>query len=290
MRWHDPWGTSMIGRIKRSLIIAASTVTRKLNGQYAQAILVKSGDMKFLVSPDDMVVGRYLRRFGKYGDDELSLLTSLITNNSCCLLVGTHVGAIALPISKIVKEACLVEANPHTFQLLQLNLLINNIDNCDVFNFAAGEANGEIRFVLSKVNSGGAKREPIVKEKMYYCDNPDTISVPLKILDDVFLNRTFDLILMDIEGSEYFALKGMKRLLNGAQYLVMEFIPHHLDNVSGVTVEELVSLINDFFDYLFVPSLQVNARKEEFVGVLTRMYDAGLSDAGIVFSKQKLEM
>jgi hypothetical protein len=54
---------------------------------------------------------------------------------------------------------------------------------------------------------------------------------------------TFATIVMDIEGSEYFALKGMPRLLAGAQRLFVEFLPHHLRNVAGIDSDAFCDLV-----------------------------------------------
>ncbi|MGH7427267.1 MAG: hypothetical protein ACREJ4_02740, partial [Candidatus Methylomirabilaceae bacterium] len=59
---------------------------------------------------------------------------------------------------------------------------------------------------------------------------------------------------MDIEGSEYFALQGMQKILAHARVLVVEFLPHHLKNVSGVTVEQFLSVIPPHFRTLTIPS------------------------------------
>lgn len=105
---------------------------------------------------------------------------------------------------------------------------------------------------------------------MYYYDQPDTVPVRMKELDGIF-DKDFDLIFMDIEGSEHYALMGMQSVLSRAKALVVEFIPHHLVNVSGVTVDE--SLLN------------IYPHKDVFSNLLKKMFDEDKSDDGIVFEK-----
>lgn len=237
-----------------------------------------------MVDPRDLSVGRALLKAGQYGLDEVARIVDLVGPKGSVLFVGTHVGAIAIPVSKAVGNVVAVEANPYTFQLLKYNKCLNDCENLELLEMAAGEVNGEIEFLLNTANSGGSKRLPSVKKINYFYDNPEVVKVKLRILDEA-LKDSFDLILMDIEGSEYFALKGMSRLLSSANNLILEFIPDHLRNVSSVTPDEFVRLIEPHFNYLYIPSLDIRVAKQDFSKKLNEMYDANISDNGIVFSK-----
>ena len=72
-------------------------------------------------------------------------------------------------------------------------------------------------------------------------------------LDELLPGESFDVVLMDIEGSEYFAFLGMQRILTYAMVLQVEFIPHHLRNVAGVSVAEFLKPIREHFTTLVVP-------------------------------------
>ncbi len=280
----------LISAIKLNLAVNLSKLTSKLNGQYATGILVENNGLRIVVEPYDMFVGRQLRRRGRYGEDELKKIRKLVNDSSHVAFVGAHVGALAIPIVSTVEKAYLIEANPKTFRLLETNLAINKIENVEVYNCAAGEKDGEINFVLSTVNSGGSKREPIKKEHIYYYDKPLTVKVPMKTIDGLLddSSEKMDMILLDIEGSEYFALEGMQKTLERTNSLVIEFIGHHLKNVSQVSVTDLVPLIKPYFDHLYVPSTESYVSSDEFESTLIAMYDKGIDDEGIVFSKQKI--
>ena len=49
---------------------------------------------------------------------------------------------------------------------------------------------------------------------MYTYDNPKVIDVDAYSLDEYLDHDEFDLVLIDIEGSEYFAMKGMSNILS----------------------------------------------------------------------------
>jgi FkbM family methyltransferase len=229
---------SVLSRLRKSFI-----------GKHVTAVLCETDQGKFLVDASDMTVGRKLSFNGEYDLAEISFLKHLVNSGSNVLIVGTHVGSLLIPISHGVKKIIGYEANPKTFQLLQTNIFLNNIKNTLVHNLAAGDSTGEIEFYANKINSGGSKIKPKKDSNLYNYDRPELITVPMVSLDEHLKDNdnNFDLIIMDIEGSEYFALKGMQKILVGTQYLYIEYVPHHLKNVANVTNDEFLLLLSPHF-------------------------------------------
>ena len=263
-----------------------SAMRRRMAGARTRALLVESEQGLLLVEPGDLRVGRMLSSEGAYGADELTRLSSLVDAQSDVLMLGGHIGALAIPLAKRCRSLTVVEASPATFRLLELNLLINRIQNVRTLNLACSDKHEQLDFLASPANSGGSKRLPKLPKYMYSYDRPATITVRAAPLDDVFPDSTFDLITMDIEGSEYFALRGMPRLLARARHLVVEFIPHHLTNVAGVSVAEFVDLIDPFFDCLFIPSKNLTVEKVQFRSILQTMFERDEIDEELIFSRE----
>ncbi len=264
---------------------AMSVTRRALIGRHVEAVLVRGDNGIFLLDVEDMSVGRRLARDGEYGAAELERLLSVVTEQTSVLVVGTHVGTLAVPASKHCRSLIAIEANPRTFQLLRENLLLNECNNVRALNIAASDKNEEIQFVLNRTNSGASKRMPMVPNYAYFYDSPKVVLIEAHPLDEVLGDSQIDIILMDIEGSEYFALGGMQQILSRASALFMEFVPHHLRNVSGVSVDQLVGLIRPHFSTLFVPSREITVSKDRFVEVLQSMFDREQSDEGVIFKK-----
>jgi FkbM family methyltransferase len=277
--------------VKRKMSVVFSEATKSLCGKYTSGFLVDCGELLYLVDVRDMSVGGHLRRNGGYGERELQIIDRLVTVNDHVVFVGTHVGALALPTARKVKRAVLVEANPNTFKLLDFNVRINRIDNVEIHNFAIGESQGSLDFLLSTVNSGGSKRVPVIKEEMYYYDRPETVAVPMRTLDSLLSGRFEDiaLIVMDIEGSEFFAIKGMPDALARTRHLIMEFIPHHLSSVAGITADELLGELKKYFNYCFIPSKNKSINASEFNNWFKGMIERNEYDDGVVFSKVELK-
>lgn len=259
-------------------------LTKKLLGPFCSAVIIETSTGMFACDPEDFGVGGDIRRHGGYGTGQLQAVTRLINPASNVLVVGAHIGTLAIPISRNCSYVAAIEANPKTFRLLQMNIRLNNVTNCDLFNMAANDKEEILPFLLNTANSGGSKRKPLNEMYEYNYDDPEEIQLSGIALDKFFSRRDFDVILMDIEGSEYFALKGMQDILQHTKTLVIEFTPHHLRNIGGVTVEELLAQLPGFTT-LTVPTLNKTVNETGFATLLNYMYERELDDGGIIFGK-----
>jgi FkbM family methyltransferase len=264
---------------------ADALAIRQALGPYARAILVTTPQGNFAVPVEDQHVGLQLRQTGRYAPGELSMLSSMCNGSTRLLVVGAHVGALVIPLAKICRSVVAIEANPHTFELLQLNVGLNGLKNCRAIHKAAGNRSEQIEFVMNRANTGGSKRKPLVSEPAYFYDNPEVVKVEAVPLDDLLPGEIFDVILMDIEGSEYFALQGMQRILASAAVLQIEFLPHHLRNVASASVAEFVALISPHFPTMCISRRKMIVPREQFVLVLSEMFERDEGDAGLIFLK-----
>ncbi len=243
--------------IKLKLKYIIGKIIKLIIGKYAIAILVKTKNGLFAVDPEDFGVGRCIIKKGNWENAPNDFIKNYLNSESSVLIIGAHIGALTIPVSKLCKTIIAIEPNPQSFFLLDINLKLNHITNCQAFCVAANDKNERLEFVQNISNSGGCKRKPKYKRYLYYYDSPNKIYVNGVMLDKYLEINEFDLIIMDIEGSEYFALKGMQKILCNSQSLQIEFLPHHLRNVSGINVDELLDLIEPHFSELIVPSLKL---------------------------------
>jgi FkbM family methyltransferase len=260
-----------------------STRLRKKLGQNIKAVITKSENGLFAVDPEDLEVGQKLRS-GGFGIDEVERLKSFINKDSKVLIVGTHIGALAIPLSKHCKEITAIEANPNTFELLEINLHLNQAENITPHNIFANDSHEKVEFLLNTVNSGGSKRKPKKSSFLYDFDNPEIIELESHKLDDYLPEHDYDLVLLDIEGSEYFAMKGMEDILANCKTLVVEFLPHHLKNVADIDVETFLSVLPGHFTKFNLPDNQQEHNISEVKTVLQNMYDANIGEDGIIFT------
>jgi FkbM family methyltransferase len=235
-------------------------------GKYATGILYTTENGLLIAAADDAAVGRKLAFQGRYNPEALEGLRRLITKESTVCFVGCHIGSLLVPVAGLARSVVGYEANPFTYRLLEMNVKINNLQNVSLFNKAVGDREGTIEFYASRVNPGGSILADVV-----------TL--------DAHSNGEFDVIVMDIEGSEYFALKGMQNTLRRCRHLQIEYVPHHLENVSGVSNEEFLSVFAHFFNYAReVGPSGKEFRGDEILALLNSLQKTGKS-ADLVFSK-----
>ncbi|RJU81593.1 MAG: FkbM family methyltransferase [Candidatus Poseidoniales archaeon] len=256
---------------------------RKKLGNNIKAIITNSDNGLFAVDPEDLEVGLKLRS-GGFGLQEIERLKKYINKESKVLIVGTHIGSLAIPLSKHCKEMTAIEANPNTFKLLEINLKLNNNENITPHNIFANDSHEKVEFLLNTVNSGGSKRKPKKSNFLYEYDNPEIIELESHRLDDFLPNHDYDLVLLDIEGSEYFAMKGMKEILSNCKTLVVEFLPHHLRNVADIDVDTFISVIPGQFTKFQLPDNNQEHTISEIKTVLQNMYDSNIGEDGIIFT------
>jgi FkbM family methyltransferase len=234
-------------------------------------------------------VAKVLLNDGELCKDEIKLASRFLKKDSYCLLLGGHIGSIVIPLAKLCKELTVFEANPDTFKLLSKNLLLNEIYNVKAYNKAASDENKPLKFLISKDNSGGSKRFPSIKASGYFYDNPKQIRVDGVALDNFLENKSFDVIFVDIEGSEYFAFKGMQKIFKRSKALITEFIPHHIKNVASVSIDDFWSTLEPHFNYLYIPQENKFFKNpKDILMQLIYMYNNNQSYANIVFLKTKV--
>lgn len=243
----------------------------------------------FCVDPDDRVVTRELIEKGSYGLGEIDRIANFVGPSSRILLVGAHIGTLLVPLSKKVDAIVGIEANPRTFRKLRLNVLMNRCDNARIFNLAAADAAGSIEFVMNAFNTGASKRMPIHRNEIYFQDRTEVVRTPCARLDDLLPHEAFDLVFMDIEGSELLAMRGMPRILAGARVVISEFYPFMVRDIAGAGPAEFLDPLAGF-ETLAVPSLRRVVYREDIRTTLDEMFENNHCDAGLVFVRDRIEI
>jgi FkbM family methyltransferase len=258
---------------------------RRMLGDHIVGVLMRTGNGLYAVDVEDDVVRPRPGGHRTHGEEEIARAVAFLDGEANVLVVGAHIGTIAIPLARRCKALWAIEPNPNAFELLNYNIALNRAANVTPLNFAASDRDEEIEFVANRTNSGGSKRMPKIRAPIYFRDHPQILRVPARPLDRALEEVAFKLVFMDCEGSEYLAIKGMPRILAGATALFVEFLPHHLKNVAGVTPEAFVDAIGPNFTTLTVPSKGLTVGQRSFKPMLRAMYDADEGDTGLVFGR-----
>lgn len=281
----------MPAKLKLFILNLFSKLRRLILGKYAVSVTYKTENGLIAIPVEDFTIGRKLGFQGRWDWDEIQYLSGLLSKDDVVCIIGTHVGTLLIPLAGRVKEVIGFEANPQTFSYLNYNLFLNQVSNHRVFNFAAGNSWGRLKFLQNKVNSGGSKIMPKVADYAFTYDNPDVTEVDVVPLDEFSEKHALPaarMIIMDIEGSEYFALQGMPKSLEACHYLYIEFEPHHLILVANCTADEFFGLfIQQFSQVMFFRSrktFDLKKEKDLFNQLIESMFRDNISD-DLLFSK-----
>jgi FkbM family methyltransferase len=233
---------------RRFLLVATSLIGKwrlRLLGKHVHALLCETENGRLLINASDFSIGKKLAFDGKYQIQNLNELLNMVDGTSRVLFVGVHVGSFLIPVSKKVREVVGVEANPDTRGLLLANLYLNDVKNAEILPFAASDHSGEVEFLASPSNTGGSKIRLSKEQWEFTYDHPTSIRVKAEPLDS-HVHGPFDLIVMDVEGAEYQALRGMDAILSETKILQVEYIPM-IQDAAGVGAEEFAQLLARYF-------------------------------------------
>lgn len=264
---------------------------KKIFGPNAKGIIYDSKNGYMALPISDITIGKNLGFKGHWNFNEIQKLLQQTTQDDVIYFIGTHVGTLLVPIAKKVKTVVGFEANEDTFWFIKANLCLNKISNATIFNKAVGDGAKKVTFYKNTVNTGGSKIKPIKDSILYNYDNPKQVEVDMVGLDPFIAEQSLTPpsgIIMDIEGAEYFALKGMQATLAEVRFLYVEFVPHHLQNVSNTSVEKFIKTITPHFSKaIFLKDntqFDISSSEKELVKHLKTLEKNNVAD-DILFTK-----
>jgi FkbM family methyltransferase len=191
---------------------------------------------------------------------EIKVFKENIKEGDVVLDIGANIGYYTLLAAKIVgKEGKVFAFEPEEKNFFQLkeNVRINNYQNVILIKKAVSEKNGKLKFYL---HEGDATMHS------FFSENKSTkwIEVETVSLDNFFKGKKIkiDFIKMDIEGAEFLALQGMKRILKESPKMKMmvEFNPSMLKKAKAEPEEFLNSLSQTGFKIY-----QINEKERKLI-------------------------
>lgn len=181
---------------------------------------------KISIIPDDPGISSELRIFSVHEPITTQITLQELKEGMTCLDIGSNIGYYALMESKAVGnkgKVLAIEPSPKNFQQMKKSFDLEGTSNIDAYNFAAGEKNDEINFLIherSNLSKIIPKGEPVP-------EFANVKKIPLRKIDSFIeekkLNR-LDFVRMDIEGYEIKLFQGLWNALRKFKPMIqMEF-------------------------------------------------------------------
>ncbi len=163
--------------------------------------------------PDaDTFMAHAMTATGSYQADHLAEALSHVADFRCAVDGGAHVGLWTVPLAGRFDQVIAIEPAEDTFRALQANLATQRIENVEAHQVALGEKRGLVGLALdptqaARQNTGGR----------YVVPEGQIRSVAI---DDWHL-EALGFLKLDVEGSEYLALRGAVMTLRRCRPVVL---------------------------------------------------------------------
>jgi FkbM family methyltransferase len=168
--------------------------------------------------------------------------------------LGANIGLSAWYFKRLFPQARItaVEADPAIFRVLSHNVKALSLANVELINAAAWHEDGTMRFRSDGADGGRVSGE-------------GQLEVPALSLARMLEGRgPFDLIKMDIEGAEDFALPSARKHLSQARFL---FVEYHAAADRPQALPEILAAIKEAGFRFHVRGSTANANAQPFLGV-----------------------
>lgn len=209
--------------------------------QFKQGFTSTSEGFDLWIHPNDEILSRSIVYDKIWEPETTKLIKNIIHEGDVGIDLGANIGYFTMLMANLVGTSGKIfsfEPEPQNFEILQKNIKQNHLKNVVANQSAIGDINGKIKLYLSNTNAGWHKVFP--KQFIDYEVSDKNIDVKICSLDKEFIDKKIDFIKMDIEGYEWNAIKGGKKILeeNHDVKLIFEFFPMALraNNVKPDTV------------------------------------------------------
>lgn len=186
--------------------------------------------------PNDYI-GANIIKTQAYETHVTALIHRELRKGSVFLDIGANVGYFTMLASSIVGaegKVIAFEPNPQNLQLIYESQLKNNFLNQSIYPYAASDITGILRFTTVGSN-GGVVTELSYDQEHYYL-------VQAVMIDDVLLDQPIDMVKIDIEAHEPFAIRGMvKIIMKYHPKIITEFHPWAMRRNNAEAPEEFLA-------------------------------------------------
>lgn len=165
----------------------------------------------------DLTIGRSLELYGEWAEAEIYLISKFVHAGDWVLDVGANVGTHSLAFSRMVGRQGRVlafDGQHKIFQVLGMNMLINDAPQVDCLNVLVGAVEGTYQVPVSDLstnaNFGAMSFRGIVEEHTPVVGN--TLSIAMVSIDSLNLAR-LDFVKVDVEGMELDVFRGAEQTI-----------------------------------------------------------------------------
>jgi len=212
-------------------------------------VVLPVNDYVMEIDPEGSGIDYDLFVFGKREVRSTDYLKTLLRPGMTVLEVGANIGYYALLEAQRVERVVAVEPVHSNIMRLRQNMVLNNVDNIDVFECAAGREPGRLPLYVNESKCNLCSVHP-VDGNILSDDMVPVYTVPdiLRIAD---CYGKVDIIRMDIEGYEFEVVMGMRDYLE--EYGPLLFIELHTNKMGHNKTLSFLRILQSLnYEVLFI--------------------------------------
>ena len=208
---------------------------------------LKYMDHQFLVLLNQAVGWRMWLPGERFEEEEIRILRERIDPDFICIDVGANLGVYSVLLSSMVPQGGVYAFEPHALahHMLNINLILNSVENVEVFNILVSDEEKEVGF-SEATDSAFSSMIDTGRRKVARTTERKAID-----LDKFAAERSLvlDFVKIDVEGAELQVLQGMKKQLSDTslrpKYLLVEADRKNLE-VYGQRPEDVVAFLKKY--------------------------------------------
>lgn len=183
----------------------------KFSGVEVERILTRYG--RVYAPKADSVIGRSLRTYGEWAEQEIGYLSTCIENDGIIVDVGGNLGTHTLALAKRHPNCHVFTFEPSafTFSLLSSTAVFNGLENVTLFNMGCSTETGisfvDLDYENVGLNYGAASFTTRGESHL------GGMPFAFVSLDSISFDRKVELIKIDVEGMEYDVIAGAKSVI-----------------------------------------------------------------------------
>lgn len=188
---------------------------------------------------------------GKFYEEKImKYCLGLLDKNTIFVDLGTNMGVFTLPAAQISKKVIAIEPDIDRCKWLLDNIKLNELDNVMVYMGALGHLKGIGYMGCNMSKSVSGKMFRFSLDKKY----SNSEKIVMNTLDNLLPTRDCHgleldnlVIKIDVEGSEYLALKGMEEIIKNHPYIkiICELHPKMMKEIFNIKIDEFFKLIDN---------------------------------------------
>jgi FkbM family methyltransferase len=197
---------------------------------------LKNYNFSMILSLEDHAISRPILVKGKYEQNVTKVLLNYLKNDLKFVDIGANLGYYSLLVASQCPQAKIYSFEPDqkNFHLFQTSIIYNQFQHL-IKAYPLAVSNETKNIVISSLgNNGnfGARFTGNSKQDLIthiHGENPYFQEISAVSLDDFLPDIELDLVKIDIEGYEPFAIQGMRQLLiKNKPIILLEFAPSNL--------------------------------------------------------------